>query len=75
MPNLNFKNIFLVVFVVILLAYSRWIYAVVSKIWDWFVIGLSPLDNTPPGMRYIVTILLMAFIFVFIYQTFINRRK
>jgi len=75
MPKLSLKKILAVVLALVLLAYSRSIYEAIRHIWDWLATGLEPLRHTPPELRYVVTLLLLAFIFVFLYRLFMNRGK
>ena len=75
MPKLSLKKILLVILAIVLLAYSGRIYEICRETWDWMAEGLTPLSNTPKEMRFVLTLLILALVFVVFYQLIMNRRK
>ena len=75
MPPLSLKKILAAVAAIVVLAYNRRIIDCLKSIWDWFVTGLEPLRNSPAEARFVLTLLLMALLFITLYRFFMNRGK
>ena len=74
MPRFSIKKIFLVIFILFLLAHSGRMLHYLAEVCSWFYDSLEPLKRAPPEFRYFLSMLVFAVI-IWILFKLVEKRK